>query len=172
MDELLTYSLSVFTGLFAITNPITNVPVFLGVVEHKDESAKKRIAKKSCITAFLILASFVLAGKYIFEIFDITIPSFKITGGILIFYVGFEMILSKKSNVRTSGIVDTDDTVAITPLAIPFIAGPGAIVTAMNFVSDVSYIQFVIMLLIIALVIGMNFLAFSFSQSHCKTFRK
>ncbi|MDO5607193.1 MAG: MarC family protein [Capnocytophaga sp.] len=165
MDQLFTFSLSVFTGLFAITNPITNVPVFLGVVEDKDDAAKKRIAKKACLTAFVLLTAFILLGKYIFELFDITIPSFKITGGLLIFYVGFEMILSKKSTVKNSGIVeDTDDSVAITPLAIPFIAGPGTIVTAMNFVSNVSYVHLLITILIAAIVIGMNHIAFSFSR--------
>lgn len=166
MDQILTYSLSVFTGFFAITNPITNVPVFIGLVENMDEEAKKRIAKKACLIAFLVITAFILLGKYIFDFFDITIPSFKITGGILIFYVGFEMILAKKTTIKNSGIeqqVD-DDSVAITPLAIPFIAGPGTIVTAMNFVSNANYIHMIIAIIMVALVIIMNYLAFLSSR--------
>ena len=103
MDQnLLTFSLSVFTGFFAIMNPIANTPIFLGLAEGQDQKTKKVIAKQATITAFIIVASFVILGKYIFELFGITIPAFKITGGILIFYVGFEMLLSQKSKIHGS----------------------------------------------------------------------
>lgn len=158
--EWVTFSLTVFLGIVAITNPVTNVPIFLSLVSSDDAPTRKQIAKKACIVAFVILCCFVLLGKYIFSLFDITVPSFKITGGILIFYVGFEMLLSKKSTIRNSGIEAPDDSVAISPLAIPFIAGPGAIVTAMNFVANGSQIHLIIVVLITGLVVLLNYLAF------------
>ncbi len=163
-DSMLTYALTVFTGFFAIMNPIANTPIFLGLVEGKDQIAKKRIAKKATLTAFIIVVSFVILGKYIFEIFGITIPAFKITGGILIFYVGFEMLMSKNSTIQNQGKTDQDDGIAISPLAIPILAGPGTIVTAMNFVTDANFIHIGIVIGIFALMIYLTYLAFSLSE--------
>ena len=76
-------------------NPIANTPLFLGIVDGQDKESKKQIAKTAYLTAFIIVVTFIIVGKYIFELFGITIPSFKITGWILIFYVGFEMLMSQ-----------------------------------------------------------------------------
>lgn len=164
MNELLTYTLTVFTGFFAIMNPIANMPVFLGLVEGVDENTKRRIAKISTITAFIIVTSFVILGKYIFELFGITIPAFKITGGILIFYVGFEMLMSQKSKVHNTGKHVDDNSLAISPLAIPILAGPGTIVTAMNFVTDGSYLHIGIVIATFAVMIILTYIAFILSN--------
>jgi len=151
-------------GFFAIMNPIANTPIFLGLVEGKDQIAKKRIAKKATITAFIIVVSFVILGKYIFELFGITIPAFKITGGILIFYVGFEMLMSKNSTIQNQDKIEQDDGIAISPLAIPILAGPGTIVTAMNYVPNANFLHIGIVIGIFALMIYLTYLAFSLSD--------
>ena len=89
MDNLITFSITVFTGFFAITNPISNMTVFLSLTQGADEKTKQDINKRANIIAFIIVCVFVLLGKYIFELFNISIPAFKITGGILIFYIGY-----------------------------------------------------------------------------------
>jgi len=162
--ELLTFSLTVFMGFFAIMNPIANTPVFLGLVGDRDEAERKKIAKTSCITAFLIVVCFVVLGKYLFQLFGITVPAFKITGGILLFYVGFEMLQSKPSSIHHQQNVETDDGVAISPLAIPILAGPGTIVTAMSNVTGGSYMQAAIVIVIFAVMILLTYLAFSTSE--------
>ncbi len=164
MSELLTFSITVFTGFFAIMNPIANIPVFLGLVGDQDKASKKRIAKTASITAFLIVVSSVILGKYIFQLFGITIPAFKLTGGILIFYVGFEMLMSKKSSIHSQGNGEQDNSIAVSPLAIPILAGPGTIITAMNFVTDGSYVHIGIVIAIFALMIILTFLAFNLSD--------
>ena len=169
-NSLLLFSLSVFTGFFAIMNPIANTPIFLGLVEGKDKSTKKRIAKTATITAFIIVVSFIIVGKYIFELFGITIPAFKITGGIIIFYVGFEMLLSKKSDMHGQSKIKNDDGIAISPLAIPILAGPGTIVTAMNSVTNASYLHIGIVVAIFGLMIYLTYLAFTLSDLIVKVF--
>ena len=164
IDNLLTFSLTVFTGFFAIMNPIANIPVFLGLVEGHSVANKKQIAKTASITAFIIVLSFVIFGKFIFELFGITIPAFKITGGILLFYVGFEMLQSKKSTIHHQKEVDQDDGIAISPLAIPILAGPGTIVTAMNFVTEGDFIHIGIIIVVFALMIYLTYLAFTLSN--------
>ncbi|WP_299125746.1 MarC family protein [uncultured Tenacibaculum sp.] len=164
MENLITYSLSVFMGFFAIMNPIANTPIFLGLVDGEDKERKKKIAKTASITAFIIVVAFIIAGKYIFELFGITIPAFKITGGILIFYVGFEMLMSKKSKVHNNANTEDKSNLAVSPLAIPILAGPGTIVTAMNFVTDATYVHIGIVIFIFAVMIFLTYLAFSLSD--------
>ncbi|MDX1271125.1 MarC family protein [Bizionia paragorgiae] len=147
MDNLITFSITVFTGFFAITNPISNMTVFVSLTQGMDKESKRDINKRANIIAFIIVTVFVLLGKFIFELFNISIPAFKITGGILIFFIGFEMLQSKQSNVKSIKNVNIDEDIAVSPLAIPILAGPGTIVTAMNFVSNVEPVH-------IALVIG------------------
>jgi multiple antibiotic resistance protein len=164
MENLVTFALTVFTGFFAISNPIANTPIFLGLVDGKDAQTKKNIAKKGTVVAFIIVTVFVLLGKYIFELFDITIPAFKIAGGILIFYVGFEMLMSQKSKVQTNNTEDDSNNLAVSPLAIPIISGPGTIVTAMNFTTNATYTHIAIVILMFALIIFLNYICFSLSN--------
>ena len=163
-ENYLTFALTVFTGFFAIMNPIANTPVFLGLVGDRNESEKKSIAKTSCFTAFLIVLFFVILGKYLFQLFGITIPAFKITGGVLLFYVGFEMLQSKRSKIHHQEDIEPDDGVAISPLAIPILAGPGTIVTAMNDITTGSIANLSIVIAIFAIMILLTYLAFTLSE--------
>jgi multiple antibiotic resistance protein len=107
---------------------------------------------------------FILLGKFIFGLFDITIPAFKITGGILIFFIGFEMLQSKKSSVKNLKQIHVDENIAVSPLAIPIIAGPGTIVTAMNFVSDASYLQITLVIFIFGVMCFLTYIIFGLSD--------
>jgi multiple antibiotic resistance protein len=165
MNELATFAITVFTGFFAIMNPISNMPIFLTLTEGADKETKQRINLKAVLVAFIIVTVFVLLGNYIFDLFGITIPAFKITGGILIFFVGFEMLQSKKSNIKHLKTVNIDENIAISPLAIPILAGPGTIVTATNFVANTtSYMNIAIIILVFALMCFLNYIAFTLSD--------
>lgn len=164
MDGLLTFSLTVFTGFFAIMNPIAGIPVFVAMTEGADNRAKERINRKATSTAFFIVFVFVVLGKFIFELFGITIPAFKITGGVLIFYIGFEMLQSKKSTVKHLNKVEVNEEIAVSPLAIPLLAGPGTIVTAMNFVTHADSIRIGIVILIFAIMCFLTYLSFKLSD--------
>ena len=164
MDNLITFAITVFTGFFAITNPISNMTVFVSLTRGLDKKTKRDINKRSNIIAFVIVTVFVLLGKYIFELFNISIPAFKITGGILIFYIGFEMLQSKKSDVKNIKNVDVDEDIAVSPLAIPILAGPGTIVTAMNFVANVETIHIILVIAIFGTMSLITFYTFRLSD--------
>jgi len=164
VSNLLTFSATVFTGFFAIMNPIANVPIFLSLVQGADNKTQKRIAKKATLIAFVIVVTFVILGKFIFDLFGITIPAFKITGGVLIFYVGFEMLQSKKSTVKHLQSPDFDENIAVSPLAIPILAGPGTIVTAMNFVTNSEIIHIGIVIAVFGLICLLTYLFFLISD--------
>jgi multiple antibiotic resistance protein len=164
MDNYLSFSLTVFAGFFAIMNPIGGIPVFLSLTEGADKIEKTKIAKKATIVAFIIGFAFIIFGTYLFKFFGITIPAFKITGGILLFYTGFEMLQSKKSSVKHLQNPVIDENIAVSPLAIPLLAGPGTIVTGMNFVSNANYGNIAIVILIFAIICYLNFIAFNLSD--------
>lgn len=157
------YSLTVFMAFFAIMNPIANIPIFVKLTEGQNEKKKKEIAKTASIVAFLIVLAFILIGQYIFQIFGLTIPAFKVFGGILIFFIGFEMLQSKKTDVHIQGASAFDDGLAISPLAIPILAGPGTIVTAMNFVVKANILYLGITVFIFGLIVLMTYYAFIYS---------
>ena len=164
-NELLTFALASFTGFFAIINPFAITPVFMSLVSNKSKAKKLLIAKKATFTAFLIVAAFTILGKYIFELFGITIPAFKITGGVLLFYVGFEMLITRKSQIQSQDDISEDESIAISPLAIPILAGPGTIVTAMNSVTNGSYIHIIIVLFSLFIILLINFISFKYSDT-------
>ena len=168
MDNLLTFSITVFTGFFAITNPISNMTVFVSLTQGSDKKTKHDINKRANIIAFIIVTVFVLLGKYIFELFNISIPAFKITGGILIFYIGFEMLQSKQSNVKSLEHVNVDENIAVSPLAIPILAGPGTIVTAMNFVANVQTIHIILVIAIFGSMSLLTYFTFRLSDAIVK----
>lgn len=153
-------------------NPIANVPIFASLTEDEDKDTKANISKRATITAFGIVVVFVVLGKFIFELFGITIPAFKITGGILIFYVGFEMLQSKKSSVKHIKAPETDENIAISPLAIPILAGPGTIVTAMNFASKGNYINIIIVIAVFAVMCILTHIAFGLGDKIVKRLGK
>lgn len=163
MENIWSFAFTVFMAFFAIMNPIANIPIFVKLTEGQNEKKKKEIAKTSSIVAFLIVLAFILIGQYIFQIFGLTIPAFKVFGGILIFFIGFEMLQSKKTSVQIEGDKTFDDGIAISPLAIPILAGPGTIVTAMNFVVKASILYLGITVFIFALIVLMTYYAFIYS---------
>lgn len=148
MKELIGHSVTVFLALFAAMKPIANAAVFIGLTRDCDQAPRKRIALKSIITAFCIVLFFCVLGKAIFELFGITLPAFRITGGVLVFIVGFQMLQGKQSNLHhpEQPSADQDSAgadsgqhpdVAISPLAMPMMGLTLAVVGTQMLVEGV-----------------------------------
>ena len=132
MKELVTHFLTCFMGFFAIMNPIANTAAFVGLTGDISSKDKRRIAFKSLFITFCIIVVFSVLGNVIFQLFGITIEALRIAGGILLFIIGFHMLQGDSSSMhQASGKVDM--SIAISPLAVPMLAGPGTIATAMNY---------------------------------------
>lgn len=150
MDHLFTHLISVFMGFFAIMNPVANTPVFLGLTNDDSPQMRRKVAGRATLAAFVIILVFCTAGKFIFELFDITLAAFRITGGLLVFLVGYHMLHGENSRIHhpsekdTQKSLDAELEVAITPLALPILAGPGTIATAMNYASTGGLAEFFI----------------------------
>lgn len=164
MENLWLFAIGVFTAFFAINSPPGNMPIFISLTKAADQKTKKKISRKATFTAFIIVTGFIILGKYIFDLFGITIPAFKITGGILIFFVGFEMIRAQESSIDNQTEINFNEGISVSPLAIPILAGPGTIVTAMNYVTNAGYIQLAIIVVMFGLIMYLNHLAFISSE--------
>ena len=123
------------TTLFTLINPIGISPILIIMTERFSKKEKINIAKKGSLTAFITLILFSLLGSVIFNFFGITIEAFQIMGGILFFRNGLRMLDSKIGRSRTTPAEQEEseesDDIAVSPIGIPLIAGPGAITAAM-----------------------------------------
>jgi multiple antibiotic resistance protein len=171
MDSILNFALfitTVFVGFFAILNPIGNTPVFLTMVGEEDRKTIKRVALRSVTVAFIIITVFSLFGHLIFRLFNITLPAFQITGGIIVFFIGYDLLQGKQAKTQKTSAKDTMttfDDMAVSPLGIPLLAGPGTISTAMNFVGQgKSFLNTILIILVFALVCMITYLMFVLSK--------
>lgn len=130
---ILTSLLLYFTSFFTLMNPLGAMPIFLSMTDGFSNKERKNIALKAMLTAFLVLVLFSLAGKYLFDFFGISINGLKVVGGVLFFVMGYDMLNARMSRMKLSNqdAKAYSDDVAMTPLGVPLIAGPGAITNAM-----------------------------------------
>ena len=127
--------LNAFFTLFVTIDPIGLAPMFLGLTDGMSRSQRNAVAFRAILIAFFILAVFVLAGVVILETLGITIHAFRVAGGLLLFYIAFEMVFGvrQERKTQTGREAITRDhiaNIAVFPLALPLIAGPGAISAA------------------------------------------
>ncbi len=100
MDNYLAHSATVFMGLFAIMNPIANTPIYLSLTADDERAVGRSVAFRAVALAFLVVLIFSVGGKLIFDMFGITLPAFRITGGVLVFLIGFHMLQGELSRVQ------------------------------------------------------------------------
>ena len=133
MRELLSFSLLSISAVFFVVDPMGALPIFVAMTQGDSEEKRRRMARRASLTAFVILTVFAVAGTVIFRLLGVTLGAFKVAGGILLLLTSIEMLRAQQ--VRTRIIPEEEqegaekDDVAIFPLAIPLLAGPGAIAT-------------------------------------------
>ena len=146
MEQLnLSFILLSFSSLFTLLNPIGTAPIVLFLTQDLNAIEYKRVIRKSILTACSILLLFAFMGKIIFTFYGITVYAFKIAGGILFLRIGINMLEAKvsrtKSTPKESEEASGNDDIALTPIGIPLIAGPGAITSVMILSSQANSFQ-------------------------------
>ncbi len=119
-----------FIVFFAVIDPIGTIPVFIAVTAGMDESIKRRIAIKSILISAAILLFFVVAGEIILTALDIPLAAFEIAGGIVLLMFAMTMIFGESKPESELKMVNAGQETAVFPLAVPSIAGPGAMLAA------------------------------------------
>jgi multiple antibiotic resistance protein len=141
-----------------VMDPFGIIPAFLAITGSYDAKTRNQIIIKSILIAGLVMGIFLLGGKFILEFFGIKPGAFYISGGILFFLIAFEMIYSKPKTNRVPPTGEEESPgalVAIFPLAIPMIAGPGLLTVIMTYVSGGSDWLSSVVVLFFALLIGL-----------------
>jgi len=162
--DVLSFALLSISSILIIVNPLGATLIYVSLTTNLDRPARDAVARDACRFAFLILLIVALIGTWILQLFGITLEAFRIAGGILLFGIGMEMVYAKTSRTKLTATEkyesrDTDD-IAIMPLAIPMIAGPGAITTTivlMNEATTMTPIAIGIVLVSIAISIVLTY---------------
>ena len=122
-------------ALFFVVDPIGLVPIFLAMTPGLPEDRQRSTARRACLTAAAVLIAFALFGTYLFKAFGISLAAFRVAGGVLLFLIALDLLRAKAPATKTSHAERQEgremNDIAIVPLAMPLIAGPGAIITVM-----------------------------------------
>jgi multiple antibiotic resistance protein len=144
LTDLLAFTLSTVTTLFFVVDPPAAAPIFLSMTVGDSAEHKARTAVRASIATFVTLALFAAIGGLVFRLLGISLGAFRIAGGLLLFLMAVDMLRAEPSRQRTSPEEQAEGTdkpdVSVFPLAIPMLAGPGAISTVMVLVSRVEHV--------------------------------
>jgi len=131
---VLEYAFLTFGSLFAIVDPFAAIPTFLAMTGGDTPEQRRRMARTACVTCAGVMSAFALLGPAIFRMFGITLAAFQVAGGLVLLLSALDMLRAQKSALKETPeeIAEgmSKDDIAITPLAVPLLAGPGAITTS------------------------------------------
>jgi multiple antibiotic resistance protein len=118
-------------ALLVIIDPVGTAAVFVGITPRDSEARRRAMAIRASIISVIVLAGFAFIGEFLLRAMGIGLPAFQIAGGLLLFVLAFDMVMQRPSGLRAteserSAAEASDDDVSVFPLAIPLIAGPGA----------------------------------------------
>lgn len=173
MEGLMAYLLfssQVSIALLAIMNPFYTFPSFLAATAGQPPRELEALSRKTALYAFGILSFFLVSGDWLFYLFGFTLGAFKVGGGILLFLIGLNMIFEKNSTKQdrieaTEADVEERDDIALVPLAIPMLSGPGTITTVLVLKAKApSMIYETAVLFAIALGCFISYIVYTYSK--------
>ena len=166
--SLLEYKLFAFTSLFVIVDPIAIIPLFLAMTQGDSPQRLNRTAGLACMVATGVLIVFALAGKWVFQLLGITMAAFQIAGSILLLRIALDMLYANQTRDRQSDeeveAGAAKDDIAITPLGVPMLAGPGAISSSLILLGQArGWAQHVALVGCIVAVLGITYFILRFA---------
>ncbi len=152
---------TIFLAVFIVVDPFGIVPVFISLTGSFSAAKRRATVLKASIVAFVVLCVFIFTGSAILRFLGIQPGSFFIAGGILMFIVSIDLLLGRQGRTKTSGDEGDEERedVSIFPLAIPMLAGPGAITTVLLYVSEDSMPGFILPALVGSVALALAFAA-------------
>jgi multiple antibiotic resistance protein len=161
------FLISAFVTLLVVVDPVGLVPSFIAVTHGLPARARRNVALRACLIAAAILAGSALIGDWLLHTLSITLPAFRIAGGLLLFSIASEMVfgvrITRQSQQAEEAIDEHVRNIAAFPLAIPLMAGPGAITATVLLAGRVDHqsLRLTLLLGVIALVLAICFLVFT-----------
>jgi multiple antibiotic resistance protein len=159
VHDVVTFAIVAIPSLLVIINPLMVTSVFITLTGSYPPEAKRRVARKTSIIAFVVLLAFAVGGSLIFKFFSITIGAFQIAGGIILFSVALGMLHAQapRTTHTPEEIAEamSRDDIAVVPLAIPMVSGPGAITTVIVLASEArTILRMVVVFVALVLVMA------------------
>jgi len=157
--------ISAFITLFVVVDPLGLGPIFIGLTEGLDPAQRRKIAWEASLIAFLVLAGTALIGDWLLTQLGISLAAFRIAGGLLLFAIAFEMVFGQRVE-RKTGQSSGAQHVAAFPLAIPLMAGPGAIAAMVLLAGrmDGNWLGIAFLIVVTATVLAIALAVFLASQ--------
>ena len=165
----LDFLVSAFVTLFVVVDPLGLVPAFLALTHGMKAKARRQVAVRAALIACAILAGFALIGDWLLARLGISLPAFRIAGGLLLFYVAFQMVLEQRAEEESSTAESALEArvrhIAAFPLAIPLMAGPGAITATVLLAGQAraAPLLLVLLLAVIAVIAAICLAVFLFA---------
>jgi multiple antibiotic resistance protein len=161
--EILEFALLAVTSVFFLVDPFAVIPMFLAITADSPQDERRLMARRAAWTCAIVLSVFAVAGSLIFKMFGITLPAFKIAGGIILLQIGMDMLQARQSGTKVTPEETMEgsakEDASIIPLGMPMLAGPGAISTVMVLVGESHTIwQHVVVYVTILLTAYISFL--------------
>ncbi len=154
------FLITAFVTLFVIIDPIGLAPLFVALTHGMDARTRRGIAIRACVIAAMLLVLFAALGEAVLGFVGISMPAFRIAGGILLFLTALDMLFERRSKRREDQADERPDP-SVFPLAIPLIAGPGAIASVILLTGEMGGLQgFATTVLVMAAVLGIVFALF------------
>ena len=164
--------LSTFSTLLAIINPLESLPVFLKLLEGKDQQTHRLVARRACTYAALLLFFFLIFGTLLLRIFEVPLTMVRIVGGIILTRIGLSLFMPSAAtpSIVASVPAGEEENVAFVPLAMPLMFGPGAIATVLGMASLVrhpltQYISLVAIIVAILATMIATYLVLAYAEA-------
>jgi multiple antibiotic resistance protein len=173
--SLVDFGVLAFGSLFVIVDPIATVPAFLAMTDTKTTGERIAIAKVAALVTFLVLFIFSLGGQWVLRFFGVTIPAFEIAGGIILLKVALDMLQARRPAMRDTPEEQAEgarkEDIGVTPLAVPMLAGPGAISAVVLLRGQAATLAHLLLLVaVVAAISLLVFLIFRMAATHVAFF--
>ena len=165
--EFASFFLNTFIALLVIVDPFALLPVYISLTDRFTKEEQKKTIYKSMIASAALLFIFSITGLGFFKLFGITLPAFQIAGGVLLMYIGIDQLNLKRERMDEEEQAESQDKedISIFPLAMPLMAGPGAISTVVLMTTKITTaIEYSLLFIAIILVMFVCYLTLSASS--------
>jgi multiple antibiotic resistance protein len=165
-------ALRAFVTLFVVMEPVGLAPLFMGLASGRDAAERRRIAARAVVVAAGILAAFAVAGAWLLGYLGISLDAFRVAGGALLFRLAVDMVFAhhERETPREAEEARSREDVSVFPLAIPLIAGPGALASVMILAGEARRVKLglVVVLGAAVLVLALNYAAMRLAEPLCR----
>jgi multiple antibiotic resistance protein len=159
--QTLQFGLLCWVSLFTIIDPFGALPVFASMTSRLSHPESQRVALRASLTAWIVLIFFALTGRFLFDFFGISVNSLRVVGGIVFFIMGYEMLEARLTRTKSDeeSVSEYIEDIAVTPIGIPLIAGPGAMTTVIVLMNETTGLldKEIALILAISLVLSVTF---------------